>query len=48
LATFLAADFLRAGAFLATFFTEAFFLTATMKLLLGLSDHVWGKFSLGS
>ena len=46
--TFLAAAFLRAGAFLATFFTEAFFLTATMKLLLGLSDHVWAKFSLGS
>jgi hypothetical protein len=47
-ATFLAAAFLRAGAFLATFFTEAFFLTATMKLLLGLSDLVWGKFSLES
>jgi len=48
LETFLAAAFLRAGAFLATFFTEAFFLTATMKLLLGLSDLVWEKFSLGS
>jgi hypothetical protein len=48
LTTFLAAAFLRAGAFLATFFTEAFFLTATMKLLLGLSDLVWAKFSLGS
>ena len=48
LTTFLAAAFLRAGAFLATFLAEAFFLTATMKLLLGLSDLVWAKFSLGS
>ena len=48
LTTFLAAAFLRAGAFLATFFTAAFFLTATMKLLLGLSDLVWEKFSLES
>ena len=48
LTTFLAAAFLRAGAFLVAFFTEAFFLTATMKLLLGLSDLVWEKFSLES
>jgi hypothetical protein len=31
---------LRAGAFLATFFAEAFFLTATMELPLAIGDCV--------
>jgi hypothetical protein len=39
-ATFFTAAFLRTGAFLATFFAAAFFFTATMKLLLAISDHV--------